>query len=121
MLPQHNSALKLADEFIEFFTGKVAEIQNGIDKNLTTEERGRFCCQSEDPKYKFTNSSFRELREFEVDNLWKKSTTSLCDLDPIPTRVLKHIVIEQPQRLSLKSSINCSNLQICRRNFNLQS
>ena len=39
MLPQHHSVLQLADEFIEFFTEKIAKIQDEIDKNLTTDDR----------------------------------------------------------------------------------
>eukprot|EP00112_Aurelia_sp_Birch-Aquarium-sp1_P014365 Seg3097.1 transcript_id=Seg3097.1/GoldUCD/mRNA.D3Y31 product="putative RNA-directed DNA polymerase from transposon X-element" pseudo=true protein_id=Seg3097.1/GoldUCD/D3Y31 len=88
VLPQHHSILQLADEFIEFFTDKIAKIQDEIDKNLTSHDRD--CYQPEEPKYEFAITSFRELCETEVDSLLKKSTMASCDLDPIPTWILKH-------------------------------
>ena len=89
VLPQHHSVLQLADEFIEFFTEKIAKIQVDIDKNLTTDDRDCLCYQSEIPKYEFAITSFRDLCETEVESFLKKSTAASCDLDPIPSWVLK--------------------------------
>ena len=82
--------MQLADEFIEFFTEKMAKIQNEIDKNLTNDDRDCLCYQSDIPKYEFAITSFLDLCETEVESLLKKSTTASCDLDPIPSWVLKH-------------------------------
>ena len=90
VFPQHHSLLQIADEFIEFFTDKIAKIQDDIDKNLTTDDRDCLCYQSEIPKYEFAITSFRDLCETEVESLLKKSTTASCDLDPIPSWVLTH-------------------------------
>ena len=82
--------MQLPDEFIEFFTEKIAKIQVDIDKNLTTDDRDCLYYQSEIPKYEFATTSFRDLCETEVESLVKKSTVASCDLGPIPTWVLKH-------------------------------
>ena len=85
VLSVHHTALQLADEFIEFFTEKIAKIQVEIDRKLINDDHDRTCYQSEIPKYDFTINSFRELCETEVDSLLKKSTTATCNLDPMPT------------------------------------
>ena len=83
MLPQHHSVVQLADEFIEFFTEQIAKIQDEFDKNLTIDD------QSEIQKCEFASTSFRKLCETEVESLLKKSTTASCDVDPVPTWVIK--------------------------------
>ena len=90
VLPQHHSVLQLVDKFIEFFTERIVKMQNEIDKNLTTDDRDCLCYQSEIPKYEFAIITFRDMCETEVESLLKESTTVSCDLDPIPSWVLKH-------------------------------
>ncbi len=86
VVPQHHSAFQLVDGFIEFFTEKIAKIQD----HIKFDDRDHYCYQSEDSKFEFAIISFRKLSETEVDSLLKKFSTALCALDPILTWILKH-------------------------------
>ena len=88
-LPQHHSVLDLADGFIYFFTEKVAKIKDEINSSLSVNNCDALHCQAEDQKYEHSITAFRELEETEVINLITKSTTTSCDLDPIPTLIIK--------------------------------
>ena len=87
-LPQHHSVSDLADEFIDFFTEKVATIKDEINSSLSVNTCDPFHFQAEDQKYEYSITAFRELEEAEVVNLIKRSTTASCDLDPISTCIL---------------------------------
>jgi len=71
-LPQHHSVLDLADEFIDFFTEKVAKIKDEINSSLSVNNCDAFHCQAEDQRYEYSITAFRELEEAEVIDLIKK-------------------------------------------------
>ena len=88
-LPHHHSILDLADEFIDFFTEKVAKIIDEINSSLYVNNCDAFQCQAEDKKYEYSISAFHEFEKAEVVNLRKQSTTASCHLDLIPTWIIK--------------------------------
>ena len=55
-LPQHHSVLELADEFIDFFTEKVAKIKDEINSSLFVNDCDAFLC-----KQKIKNTSIQPL------------------------------------------------------------
>ena len=88
-LLQHHSILDLPDEFIDFFTEKVAKIIDEINSSLYVSNCDAFHCQAEDKKYEYSITAFHEFEKAEVVNLRKQSTTASCDLDLIPTWIIK--------------------------------
>eukprot|EP00794_Sanderia_malayensis_P001250 gene1250-1382_t len=86
-LPKHDSALQLANEFVDLFVGKVEKIQNHLDLAVNLDENYKVV--PEQPKYKTQLSKFCHLSENNVEKLVKKSPITTCDLDPLQTWILK--------------------------------
>ena len=76
-LPPHDSALQLADEFMEYFIAKIEKIQDFIDQTIAA-----------NGKFKTPMSAFSMLSEANVSDLIIKSPATFCDLDPVPTWIL---------------------------------
>ena len=85
-LPPHDSALQIADEFMEYFIAKIEKIQDFIDQTIAA--NGHECDYVEELKYKTPMSAFSMLSEANVNDLIIKSPATLCDLDPVPTWIL---------------------------------
>ena len=85
-LPPHDSALLLADEFLEYFIAKIEKIQNYIDQTIAA--KGHDCNYVEELKYKTPMSAFSMLSAANVSDLMIKSPATFCDLDPIPIWIL---------------------------------
>ena len=85
-LPPHDSALQLADEFMEYFGAKIEKIQDFIDQTIAA--NGHECDCAEELKYKTPMSAFSMLSEANVSDLITKSPATFCDLDPVPTWIL---------------------------------
>ncbi len=84
-LPDHDSLLQLANDFGNFFVNKIETIRQNIDSiNTNTIPDADL---STDCATKF--SSFKPLTEAEVRNLVMQSKPTTCDLDPIPSSLLK--------------------------------
>ena len=84
-LPTSGSAEELAEEFAIFFINKIRKIREALDT-----------C----PKFKATKQSnsqplenFTNLTEEEVEKVIMSMPTKSFSLDPLPTKVLKDIVI----------------------------
>ena len=87
-LPNHDSLLQLANDFGNFFIVKIETIRRNID-SITTESLLEMD-HSPDCEIKF--SSFKPLTEAEVRKLVMKSKPTTCDLDPIPSSLLKECI-----------------------------
>ena len=82
-LPPHDSALQLADEFMEYFIAKIEKIQDFIDQTIAANDHE--CDYVEELKFKTPMSAFSMLSEANVSDLIIKSPATFCDLDPVPT------------------------------------
>ena len=82
-LPTHESAEELADKFAAYFVDKIVTIRNGLCNDISG--------HNDDPVNPVTSllSEFEPATEQEVLKLIKKSASKSCDLDPIPTWLLK--------------------------------
>ncbi len=87
-LPDHVSIQQLANDFANFFINKIEKIRNGID----AQDVDPPVLPSEPDCQEF--SSFNLLSESDVKKLVTESKTTSCELDPLPTHLLKqHIDI----------------------------
>ena len=105
-MPDYTDPCLLATEFSEFFTSKIAKIRQAFpDVNI-----------QESFKYDAIKPILTELSNFEpmsvsdVSNLIKSSKSKCCELDPIPTSLLKDCtdilapIITEIMNLSIKTS-----------------
>ena len=92
-LPSHTSAKELAQDFSDFFENKIEKIRSDIasknECNITNESNST---QIQKPKETF--SEFEVITEEQVLKLISKSSTKSCELDPIPTWLLKECKLE---------------------------
>ena len=90
-LPHHTSLQHLADDFGQFFIKKIEDIRTELNApaNLLIPQS---------PAYTGTHlTMFKQLTHADVKKLIMSSKTTSCDLDPIPTSLLKdHITILTP-------------------------
>lgn len=85
-LPSHQSSQQLAEDFNDFFINKISDIRAGLNTTeaASVEDRELSCCFTdfELPSHAYIVEVFGSL------------TPKTCDLDPIPTSVLKQHVLE---------------------------
>lgn len=87
ILPSSTSNKELANEFSKFFINKVATIRDGLRKLTTSNTETSLSVDihfSGDPLM-----SFRHTTEDEVRAILGKAPNKACELDPIPTSILK--------------------------------
>ena len=84
LLPPSNSDIELAEEFSDFFNGKIEKIRTDLDKH--TDEPSQ---PVEKRKYKVAMAEFKSLTEDEVRDLIRKTPNKYCSLDPAPTSLVK--------------------------------
>ena len=83
-LPDYTSLDTLCSSFSKFFTDKITRIRSSFVKN----DHGRDF--PEPPHVENTMDQFTHTSE--VRSTILKSTNASCDLDPFPTRLLKHYI-----------------------------
>jgi hypothetical protein len=105
-LPRHKSMEDLVTEFGDFFINKIRKIQEDLEvlrsniSNMTSED----CCDS-------SLEILKPTSEDEITKLIKKSPCKSCDLDPVPTFLLKECldvlapIICKLVNLSLKTGV----------------
>ena len=90
-LPHHTSLQHLAKDFRQFFIKKIEDIRTELNAptNLLIPQS---------PSYTGNHlTKFNQLTHTDVKKLIMSSKTTSCDLDPIPTSLLKdHITILTP-------------------------
>ncbi|XP_060563505.1 uncharacterized protein LOC132722906, partial [Ruditapes philippinarum] len=91
ILPFDSSSERLAQKFSDFFIGKIETIRNNI-RSQTQSVPDNVDMESEYTGVKYT--VFAPTTEQEVKALIKKSATKSCELDPIPTWLLKECLDE---------------------------
>ncbi len=104
-LPDHDSVQVLADQFGNFFINKIEDIRAEIDSQTCTYQPSD-CVQPD-----VTFSTFKPLSQEDVRKLVMKSKSTTCDLDPIPTALLKECldvilpVLTKMVNLSLQTGV----------------
>lgn len=106
-LPDHDDSKMLADEFITFFDEKISLIQSKLDiaGNHRTSRR-------QQSTYEFVGTKlnkFRLLTQDEVRKLLSAMSTKHCQLDPIPTWLMKECI---DQFLPITTEIINASLKI---------
>jgi len=81
ILPSYNSAEALAERFVNYFSDKIKNIRDGlpggtVHKPANHNTRSLLC-------------DFKPASEAEISKLIRKCAPKSCDLDPIPTWLLK--------------------------------
>ena len=82
-LPKHDNEENLANEFADYFIGKIEKIRQELNNNL---------------KYSPSNDNIPILAEFtevtqdEVQKIIMNLATKNCELDPFPTSILKEVL-----------------------------
>ena len=88
ILPETTSTKDLADDFSQFFSSKVTKIRDQVNEEQQQsddyEEPERTCHT--------TWKEFREVSEEELVSIVKSMSSKHCDLDPLPTWVVKECI-----------------------------
>jgi hypothetical protein len=109
-LPQHTSLKDLLECFSEFFHAKIAKIRDTLDSHTELTADGLNSVLPIDDPIPAIFSEFAPLSEEEVKKIISSSPTKTCQLDPMPTWLLKDFidilapVITKIVNLSLQSS-----------------
>ena len=85
-LPDHTSLDTLSSSLSKFFTDKITLIRS----NFVTNDRSHYF--PEPPHVENIMNQFTPTTTSEVRSIILKSTHASCDLDPFPTRLLKHYI-----------------------------
>jgi exonuclease III len=110
-LPHHNDPKILANEFNTFFDNKIKTIRSNLSSSSTTPGNQSKIYQG--PKL----SEFKMLSQQEVKELINEMPTKHCDLDPMPSGLVKDCsdellpIITEIVNLSLKLGVMPSNLK----------
>ena len=88
-LPPHSSDLALANEFSEFFSGKIQVIRDNLEK-LSPEKTPLL----EISKYRTVFTTFELVTEDDVKKLVLKAPKKHCTLDPLPTWLMRECLEE---------------------------
>ena len=87
-LPDYTSLDTLCSSFSKFFTDKITLIRSNFVKNHHSHDF------PEPPHVENTMDQFTHTTTSGVRSIILKSTNASCDLDPFPTRLLKHCIDE---------------------------
>ena len=85
-LPDYTSLDTLCSSFSKFFTDKITRIRSNFVKYDHSRDF------PEPPHVENTMGQFTHTTTSEVRSIILKSTNASCDLDPFPTRLLKHYI-----------------------------
>ena len=90
--PPHASEKELANNFSKFFSNKINKIRENLDNHTEIPQDDQYKIESA----KFTNpfNEFKPLSEDEVRELIKKSPNKYCELDPLPTWIVRDCLEE---------------------------
>ncbi len=87
-LPPGIDGGNLPEEFINQFQNKIEKIRNDLDE----EDKQRKNCREEKSLLNTELNNYKELTKESVKQLIFKSSNKFCELDPIPTRMIKECI-----------------------------
>ena len=82
-LPTHDSVQDLSEQFADYFIQKIVTIRNGLCQNINTDN------QCDETDVIFILGSLKPATNEEISKIIRSSASKSCDLDPIPTWLLK--------------------------------
>ena len=82
-LPTHDSVQDLSEQFADYFIQKIVTIRNGLCQNINTDN------QCDETDVIFILGSLKPATDEEISKIIRSSASKSCDLDPIPTWLLK--------------------------------
>lgn len=87
VLPTHTCPKALAVQLSEYFVSKISTLRERlqVQQVASTDTPGRLC--GEDAQFELTD--FQPATETEVLKLLQRSASKTCELDPIPTKLVK--------------------------------
>ena len=88
-LPSHASSQDLANKFSDFFLKKIGNIRSSLSLAASADNTRDSSIPRHDDATAVTLSMFEPATEEEVLAIIKRSPTKSCELDPIPTHLLK--------------------------------
>ena len=89
-LPPHDNPCTLANDFTNFFVGKIEKIRDNIKSSRTIT-----CSASTEKKcFQTELEYFQPATQEEIRTLIMRSPAKTCSLDPIPSRLLKSYIEE---------------------------
>ena len=91
ILPDMPDKTKLATEFGDFFSSKIDRLQERIDTKIGDLGPRNQCMETSSPTIN-KMECFQQVSEEEVFKLVKGLPDKTCDLDPIPTHLLKQLL-----------------------------
>ena len=91
VLPQVTSERALAEDFQRYFTEKISSIRDGLSANSNTAESEN-AYDFDVPFHGTCFSKFTTATESEIKQLIFSSQSKSCELDPIPTDLLKRCI-----------------------------
>ena len=89
-LPPHDNPCTLANEFTDFFVGKIDKIRDNI-KSLQPDSH---CTSEEEKCFETELDIFQPATEDEIRTMIMRSSAKTCVLDPIPSWLLKLYIEE---------------------------
>ena len=84
-LPPHDSKYSLGNDFGTFFTGKIERIRSEIDSTVCDPPEMKITPSHSDHQL----AAFQDLEVSDICKIISTSKSATCDLDPIPTSLLK--------------------------------
>ena len=99
-LPEHENEENLANEFADYFIGKIEKIRQELNTN------SRYTPSNDNIP---TLSRFTEVTQDEVQKIIMNLATKNCELDPFPTSILKEVL---PALLPTITSIMNASLKL---------
>ena len=82
-LPTHDSVQDLSEQFADYFIQKIVTIRNGLCQNINSDN------QCDETDVISILGSLNPATNEEISKIIRSSASKSCDLDPIPTWLLK--------------------------------
>ena len=99
-LPSHANNIDLAEDFADFFMGKIENIRENLTGNQTYKPMGKMT-----PSL----SEFRPFDQTEIKRIIMDMKTKTCELDALPTKILKDCLDEILPTITDLVNISLSN------------
>ena len=107
-MPEHTSSVALANGFKNYFRQKVDKIQETFSDEIS----GASVFDSDILDSDISLDNFTSLSEEDVRKIIMRSKTTSCELDPLPTFILKQCLDELLPILTLIVNLSIKNGEV---------
>ena len=108
-MPIHSNPKELANDFSSFFANKVDQIRKDFSAN--NEDTFKYDAAEEDSGDINTLTAFRKLSCDEVQRIIMKAASKQCELDPLPTFLVKECITELSPIITNVVNISLTNAE----------